>query len=154
MRRLHVVFETNLRLHFFMANRATFLLLLFVFISGCSSVPILTTTTSELAVGRIRIDSTSNRQDGSAEMISRCSGFLLTAVQVRGFLEHAARFMEEVPDKYYKVLPCSSTGTVVINKQKYAWVIRAGGIGEFTASGDHFFMVCGKNCCDKVQGIC
>jgi hypothetical protein len=117
-------------------------------------VPIYEAPSNELVIGRIKIYRTSNRQDGSAEMISRCKGFVLTEKQVRDFLAHAALFKEEAPDKYYTVLPCSSTGMAVINKRKYTWVIRAGGIGEFSASADSFIMVCGKTCCDKVPGIC
>jgi hypothetical protein len=107
-----------------------------------------------LNISRIHIDPTSKGRKDSPEMITRCSGFILSEKLVRDFLTYASRIKTDEPDKYYSILPCSSTGTAVIDKRKYNWIIRAGGIGEFTADGDRFVVVCGKNCCDKVPGIC
>lgn len=133
--------------------RATTYLILALLYSGCTASH-LSESDNDLAIDRIHIDSTSKRLDGSAEMITRCSGFILSEKQVRDFLVYAVRIKDSEPDKYYRILPCSSTGTVRINKRKYNWVIRAGGIGEFYTADDRFIEVCGKNCCDKVPGIC
>lgn len=128
-------------------------LLLALLVYGCTtSRPLL--PDSELEITRIRIDKTSKRMDGSAEMITRCSGFILSEKLVRDFLMHAARVRDDNPDKYYRVLPCSSTGNAIINGKKYYWVIRAGGVGEIFTDKERFIAVCGKNCCDKAPGIC
>ncbi len=133
--------------------RVTAYLILALLLPGCAARH-LSEPGNDLDIDKIHIDATSKRLDGSAEMITRCSGFILSEKLVRDFLVHAVRIKDSDPDKYYRILPCSSTGTVRINKRKYNWVIRAGGIGEFFTDDDRFFKVCGKNCCDKVPGIC
>lgn len=135
-----------------MTRTATYLLLAFLF---CGCAPSQRQDSGDgLTVAKIRIDTTSKGLDGSVEMITRCSGFILSEKQVRAFLAHATRIKADEPNKYYRILPCSSTGTAVINKRKYNWVIRAGGIGEFYSDADRFIKVCGKNCCNKVPSIC
>ena len=133
--------------------RATTFLILTLLVTGCTADR-LTESSSDLDISRIYIDSKSNRSNESVEMISRCSGFILSEKEVRAFLVHAARTKDEGPDKYSRILPCSATGTAVINSRKYRWVIRAGGIGEFSSGENKFIAICGKNCCDKVPGIC
>ena len=135
-----------------MTKATTYLILILLF-SGCAANQV-SESGDGLAIARIRIDSTSKHMDGGAEMITRCSGFILTEKQVRDFLAHAVRIKDNEPDRYYRILPCSSTGIAVINKRKYNWVIRAGGVGEFYNDMDRFIEICGKNCCDKVPGIC
>jgi hypothetical protein len=133
--------------------KATTYLLLTLLVYGCTtSRPLLPDT--EPDISRIRVDAKSKRMDGSAEMITRCSGFVLSEKLVRDFLMYAARVKDDNPDKYYRVLPCSSTGNAIINGKKYFWVIRAGGVGEIFTGKEHFIAVCGKNCCDKAPGIC
>lgn len=134
-------------------TRTTTYLLVTLLLSGCAaSRP--NEPDAGPDVSRIRIDAASAQLDGSPEMITRCSGFILTEKQVRDFLQHATHIREDVPEKYYRILPCSSTGSVLFNKKKYNWVIRAGGVGELYNKEDRFFSVCGRNCCDKVPGIC
>jgi hypothetical protein len=134
-------------------TRTTTYLIFTLLLSGCAANP-RSESGAGPEVSRIRIDSTSKQQDGSPEMISRCSGFMLTEKQVGDFLQHATLIKEQVQEKYYRILPCSARGSVRLNRQKYSWVIRAGGVGEFYNDKERFFAVCGKNCCAKVPGIC
>lgn len=134
-------------------NKIIRYLLLAFFLTGCTQAPV-ENTEQGFKFDRIRVDPTSKLNNTSAEMISRCTGFILSKNLVRDFLLNAERVDAGEADKYYRILPCTSTGIVRINQRKYSWIIRAGGIGEFTNDKDHFFMVCGKNCCDKVPGVC
>lgn len=136
-----------------MARIAGYLLFTYL-ITGCAAPPPLSLTDETLVISKIRIDRTSKNSDGSAEMISRCSGFLLSEKEVHSFLLNASRIKDDGSDKYYRILPCSATGSVVINKRKYNWIIRAGGVGEFSAGKERFVAICGKKCCEKVPGIC
>lgn len=129
--------------------------LIFIFlVTGCAAPQPLSLTEETLEISKIRIDKSSKRSDGSAEMISRCSGFILSEKEVRSFLLHASRIKDDGSEKYYRILPCSATGSAVINKRKYQWVIRAGGVGEFSAGEERFIAICGKRCCEKVPGVC
>lgn len=128
-------------------------LLLALLLGSCAGKPI-GESDRDLEISRIRIDATSKRADGSPATISRCSGFILTEKEVRNFLTHAARFRDGGGGRHTRMLPCSSTGTAVINGRKYDWVIRAGGVGELFSGETRFITICGKNCCDKVPGIC
>ncbi len=133
--------------------RTTISVFLVFLLGSCAGKPI-SESSQALDISRIRFDATSKLAAGNAETISRCSGFILSEKEVRNFLTHAARFRDDGSSKYTRILPCSATGTVVINGRKYDWVIRAGGVGEL-ASGEHrFTTICGKSCCDKVPGIC
>lgn len=122
--------------------------------AACTTQKPLSLTDEALEIRKIRIDKSSKQSDGSVEMISRCSGFILSEKEVHDFLVYASRLKKDGPDKYYRILPCSATGSIVINKRKYDWVIRAGGVAEFSASNDQFIAICGKKCCEKVPGIC
>lgn len=135
-----------------MAKKIGYLILTFL-LSGCAGSP-LGEAGDGLEIGRIRIDKASKHLDGSTEMITRCNGFVLAEKEVHDFLAHASRIKDEGTDKYYRILPCSATGTAVINKRKYSWVIRAGGIGEFSSGAGRFIAICGKRCCEKVPGVC
>lgn len=123
-------------------------------VTACATPPPLSLTDETLEISKIRIDKNSKRSDGSAEMISRCSGFILSEKEVHSFLLYASRIKDDGPEKYYRILPCSATGSAVINKRKYNWIIRAGGVGEFSTGKDRFIAICGKKCCDKLPGIC
>ena len=134
-----------------MTRTATYLILVLL-LGGCAAGRLDEHAGPD--VSRIRIDAASTHLDGSPEMITRCSGFILTEKEVRDFLRHATLIREDVPEKYYRILPCTATGSLTFNRKKYNWVIRAGGVGEFYNTEDRFFAVCGKNCCGKVPGIC
>jgi hypothetical protein len=109
---------------------------------------------ARLDIRKIHVDSTSKAMTGEPAMITRCTGFRLSEKQVRDFLMFASRVTDDSTDKYIGMLPCSSTGTATVNRRKYDWTIRAGGIGVFSGANDHFVLVCGKNCCEKVPGVC
>lgn len=132
----------------------TIFLILTLLLSGCAGKQ-LNESDVDLDIGKIRIDATSKNSDGSAAMITRCSGFILSEKEVRNFLMYASRVKDDGADKYYRILPCSATGTAVINRRKYRWLIRDGGIGELSSQGgSRFVTTCGKQCCDKVPGLC
>ena len=135
-------------------QRITGYLIFICLVTGCAAQQPLSLTEETLEISKIRIDKSSKRSDGSTEMISRCSGFILSEKEVQSFLLNASRIKDDGPEKYYRILPCSATGTAVINKRKYHWVIRAGGVGEFSAGKERFIAICGKKCCEKVPGIC
>ena len=135
-------------------KRITGYLIFILLVTGCAAQQPLSLTEETLEISKIRIDKSSKRSDGSAEMISRCSGFILSEKEIQSFLLHASRIKDDGPEKYYRILPCSATGSAVINKRKYHWVIRAGGVGEFSAGKERFIAICGKKCCEKVPGIC
>lgn len=133
--------------------RATTFLLFMLLITGCTANPLHESST-DLDIAKIRVDSMSKHSKGNVELITRCGGFVLSEQEVRNFLANASRIRNDEADKYSRILPCSTTGTAVINKRKYNWVIRAGGIGEFSSRQDRFTAICGKKCCDKVPGVC
>jgi hypothetical protein len=136
--------------HRWMAITTAPLALALVF-GGCAARPI-DRPDSQLDISRIRIDATSAH--AAAGTISRCSGFLLSEKEVRNFLTHAARFRDDGSVKRQQMLPCSASGSAVINGRKYRWEIRAGGVGTLVSGTDRFATVCGKQCCDKVPGLC
>ena len=133
--------------------RTTAFLILSFLVNGCTTSR-LNEPGQDIQIGSIRVDPTSTRVDGSTEMITRCSGFILSEKEVRNFLTHASRTKDDSPEKHYRILPCSATGTAIINNGKYNWVIRAGGVGEVSSGKDRYIAVCGKKCCGKVPGVC
>lgn len=136
------------------ATRTTIWVFLAFLLGSCAGEPI-GESSQALDISRIRFDARSKQSSKeNAETISRCSGFILSEKEVRNYLTHAARFRDDGSSKYIRILPCSATGTVVINGRKYDWVIRAGGVGELFSGEHRFTTICGKNCCDKVPGIC
>ena len=136
-----------------MFRTSTLLIFTLLLVSGCSSTP-LNEAGEALVIKKIHIDPTSKHSDGSTEMINRCSGFILSETEVRDFLTYASRIKNEGPGKYYLKLPCSATGSAVINGKKYNWVVRAGGVGELESGTEKLIAVCGKKCCGKVPGVC
>lgn len=87
------------------------------------------------------------------DMADICKAFSLTEQQVQSFYQHAIEIESEEAEQYRR-LPCYTTGTVKINKERYSWLIRAGGIGEFYNKDKRILKVCGKNCCSKIPGVC
>lgn len=128
-------------------------LALALLLPGCASGPV-ETAGGTIEVSRVRIAAMGQGAGGGADTLSRCSGFLLSEGEVRSYLTHASRFPDSEPERHYRILPCFAAGTAVIDGRKYAWVIRAGGVGELSSGADRFVTICGKGCCDKVPGIC
>jgi hypothetical protein len=92
--------------------------------------------------------------DDRPQMASVCKGFYLSEQQVRDFYFNAAQIKDDDARESYELLPCYSQGTAYLYGEKYNWIIRAGGIGEFYNKHDRFVKICGINCCDKVKRIC
>ncbi|MDH5776649.1 MAG: hypothetical protein OEZ33_00450 [Gammaproteobacteria bacterium] len=92
--------------------------------------------------------------EGRPYMANICKGFILSEDIVRDFFVHSERVSEAEASERYKTLPCYSVGTAQIKSEKYNWIIRAGGIGEFYNKDNKFYKVCGKECCKKNQVLC
>jgi N-acetyl-anhydromuramyl-L-alanine amidase AmpD len=73
----------------------------------------------------------------------------LTDVQADSFLWLITKVHDE-----YNILPCNSTGTMIINGELFSWIIRAGGVGNFESKDKSFVRVCDEKCCEKTKGIC
>lgn len=145
------------RLHINVTHMRQFtsnLALLSILLAGCSTPDVVTLDEHQLGISAITIEQLGKPLADRPTMVSACSGFLLTEKQIRDFFQYASYIKEPTPSPYYQKLPCYSSGTAIINKQTYQWVIHAGGIGEFYNDKDRFVKVCGKNCCNKVANIC
>ena len=124
-----------------------------VLLGGCSN-QIVSLSNDGFAITNIHVATAGGNQPEHAYTTGVCKGFLLSEQQVRDFFVHAHFVDDTAPENRYGILPCYSSGTATINNAPYEWVIRAGGIGEFTSANYSFVKVCGKHCCDKVEGIC
>jgi len=87
-------------------------------------------------------------------MSTVCKGFFMSPDLVKDFYTHAALIRDTSKNARYEILPCFATGTAYIYGEKYTWIIRAGGIGEFFNETNRFTKICGKQCCSKVKNIC
>lgn len=83
-----------------------------------------------------------------------CKGFFISPEKLIEFYNNAAITHEEQVNNNYRKLPCYSSGIAYLDDEKFQWVIRAGGVGEFYNEDKRFTKICGVSCCDKVQGIC
>ncbi|PKF63482.1 hypothetical protein CW745_01130 [Psychromonas sp. psych-6C06] len=88
------------------------------------------------------------------KMAEVCKGFHVSEKTFNAFVEHAAVTHEETLNERYKALPCFSSGYVYLDEEKFNWVIRAGGVGEFYNENSSFTKICGVACCKKVAGVC
>lgn len=87
-------------------------------------------------------------------MADICKGFILSRQQVQDFFVYARHVKDTRSDQSDTILPCYVSGTAIINKYPYHWIIRSGGIGEFYDKNKRFLKICGKGCCDKIAGMC
>ncbi len=122
-------------------------------ISGCG-IPIEGISPEGRTIARINVDLKGAALSGQQNMTTVCKGFLLSHAQVRDFFIYAAYIKDADPENRYDILPCYSSGTALIDNIEYKWIIRAGGVGEFTSKDHKFIKICGKNCCHKVSYIC
>ena len=132
-----------------MARKTSYLLLMLI-ISGCGTSQI-NGPDKVIDVSRIIIDKTGKQAGGDVEMITRCSGFILSEKEVRNFLVHATHIRDNGPDKYYRILPCSSTGTVLSTNENTIGLYVPEGQSLFRARINH--AVCGNNAV-KGSGVC
>lgn len=127
---------------------AALLLSLILMNTACSSID------KNAPISQIVVAEIGKNPKDRPEMISSCKGFFLSEKQVKDFHSYASRIKEDIPNNKYEILPCYSTGTAYLYGEKYTWLIRAGGVGEFYNDNDRFVMICGKDCCKKVDRIC
>jgi hypothetical protein len=107
-----------------------------------------------LTVTNIRIDTQGNSLEDSDEMRSVCAEFQLTREQVRIFARGSRPTSEAEIHDDFNILPCYSAGTASINGERYQWIIRAGGVGEFFNNDRKLLRVCEGKCCSLADGIC
>lgn len=124
-----------------------------VLLYGCST-HVVSISDDGFTISDIQVMAAGGNEPEHAYTTGICKGFLLSEQQVRAFFVHANYVKDTAPENRYDILPCYSSGTAIINDAPYDWVIRAGGIGEFSNNSHRFVKICGKNCCDKAQGIC
>lgn len=128
-----------------------FSLALVIFISSCS------TTQNEyegVSLTDIEIETQGNSLEDSDDMREVCSEFKLTKEQVRTYYFESRLSSEQEVHDDYNILPCNSTGTMVINGELFSWIIRAGGVGNFESKDKSFVRVCDEKCCKNTKGIC
>lgn len=135
----------------------TVLLLVFLFTTGCSATneaqhQLLAEPTFELAEIEFRKQGLS--PENRPYMKEICRGFRISENQVRNFFANADVINAAELNGDIQMLPCHSVGTIKLNDEKYSWVIRAGGIGEFYNDKNKFYKVCGKECCKNNPGLC
>lgn len=121
---------------------------------GCTA-PVYNATNDELA--KIQLDNINISLQGQhiterPNMADSCRGFFINEKQIKRFFEHAVLTVNK--EKNLLKLPCFSQGTASLSGEKFNWVIRAGGIGEFSNQRTSFSKMCGIACCNKIQGIC
>ncbi|PKG38764.1 hypothetical protein CXF74_11740 [Psychromonas sp. Urea-02u-13] len=92
--------------------------------------------------------------DNRPNMEEVCKGFYISPSIFDAFFEYASITHEETLNERYKSLPCYSSGITYIEEEKFNWIIRAGGVGEFYNETQSFTKVCGIACCAKVDGVC
>jgi len=128
-------------------------ILLTIIMSGCGSDP-LVTTPDGFSVSDLEIKTNGAAIKSRPDMIDICKGFLMTEKQFSDFFRYATFVKKKNPDNEFDILPCFVKGTAYINGTPYKWIIRSGGIGEFTSKDRHFLKICGKGCCEKIAGMC
>jgi hypothetical protein len=136
-----------------MIARIMLCLVICALLGGCAGRSVAISNDG-FSIADIRVTSAGGKQPGQAYTTGVCMGFLLSEQQVRDFFVHANYIKDTRPDNRYNILPCYSSGTATINNASYQWVIRAGGVGEFTSTHHNFVKICGTKCCNKVEGIC
>lgn len=118
------------------------------FVVACSSID------KSIPISYVEIITQGMYSPNRPEMESVCKGFFMSEEKVLTFYRNAALTHEKDVDKKYKVLPCFSTGVAYLYGEKYNWIIRSGGVGEFYNDHKRFVKICGIKCCSKIRGIC
>jgi hypothetical protein len=120
---------------------------------SCGSDPLLTTPNG-LTLSRLEIKVNGAAIKSRPDMIDICKGFLMSKKSFAEFFTDATYVKKDSPADEFAILPCYASGTVSINDTPYQWVIHSGGIGEFSSKEKQFLKVCGKDCCEKIAGMC
>ena len=128
-----------------------YLMLFTFFVVACASAQV---KNNSVTIDNIKILTQGNSIEDSDDMREVCKSFKLTKKQVLlYYLESKDSTEQEIHDSY-NILPCNSTGTIIINNKKYSWIIRAGGVGTFYNKNKIILRVCDKKCCNTTKGIC
>jgi hypothetical protein len=128
-----------------------FTFVLMVFVSSCSTIR---NNNENIYLTDIKIETQGNSLEDSDEMREVCSEFKLTVEQVRTYYFESHLSSEQEVHDEYNILPCNSTGTMIINGELFSWIIRAGGVGNFESEDKSFVRVCDEKCCKNTKGIC
>jgi hypothetical protein len=128
-----------------------FLLTLVILNSSCT---ITQNERESILISDIKIETQGNSLEDSDDMRKVCSEFKLTEEQVRIYYLESRLSTEQEVHSDYNILPCNSTGTMVINGEFFSWIIRAGGVGGFESKDKSFVRVCDEKCCKLTKGIC
>ncbi|TYK65447.1 hypothetical protein [Colwellia echini] len=88
------------------------------------------------------------------EMVDSCKGFFVSAEKLKSFYHYSSSTNEESISAKAKSLPCFVSGEAYIGDQKYQWILRSGGIGEFYNEHNTVTKICGIACCKNVPGVC
>ncbi|WP_415226566.1 hypothetical protein [Psychromonas sp.] len=105
-------------------------------------------------INRIKITQQGKNIESRPLMSEVCKGFFISPTKLIEFYNNAAITHEEQANNNYLKLPCYSSGIAYFGDEKFQWIIRAGGVGEFYNETKSFTKICGVSCCDKVQGVC
>ena len=122
-----------------------------IVISSCS---MMQHKHEDVTITDIKFETQGNSLEGTDDMREVCSDFTLTEEQVRTYYFESRLSTEQEVHDDYNILPCNSTGTMVINGNLFSWVIRAGGVGGFESEDESFVKVCDERCCKRTKGIC
>lgn len=126
-------------------------IIFFLMISSCDRE---TTKYTDIKIGDVEIITQSNSLENSDEMREVCESFKLSKSQVITYYYESRESTESEIHDSYNILPCNSTGSIMVNGEKYSWLIRAGGVGAFYNKSNSSLRVCGDNCCKLIKGIC
>ena len=88
------------------------------------------------------------------EMAEACKGFHVSPQKLKDFFHYSAPTLEDKTNNYNEKLPCYSSGLANVGYEEFQWVLRSGGIVEFSNEENNFTKICGIACCDIVQGVC
>lgn len=141
-------------------KRIIFSMMTTALLFGCSSTESIKSEENPLfekmilELSDIRFKKQGISPEGRPYMVNICKGFVLSEDMVEDFFTHAEHISEAEATARFKSLPCYSIGTAQIESEKYNWIIRAGGIGEFYNKDNKFFKICGEQCCKKNQVLC
>ena len=119
-----------------------------VMMAACSSID------KSVPISHITIEHQGKNNTNDQHMTSVCKGFFMSPERVKDFYDNAYLVAERGKNERYEMLPCFATGEAYIYGEKYTWIIRAGGIGEFFNDKHRFTKICGKKCCAKVKNVC
>ena len=124
------------------------LLLCLTLLSACS------TTRGANELSEIIVVAQGANINSRPEMAEVCKGFHVSPQKLKDFFHHSALTREEQTNNNNEKLPCYSSGIANVGYEEFQWILRSGGIVEFSNEEKSFTKICGIACCDIVQGVC